>query len=495
MDKKLPFQADATTCLMDDRKRPAKASPVRRPFNKKKNKVPYITEDILGNHVARLTFDRGTYDQICLISTQVMNFAVGKKNNVPHITEDILGHHVARLTFDRGTYDQICLISPQVKNFAVGKNVYAPWNETIELPKITRQACCDNDSHRSITVTPFQFSPAGHHLVCQLHDYYYQHNRLCFGIMVLFQQDEKDQWYCPDISNVVIPFTWSLPNIDQVVWDFAISEGDEPDLIVAYGRGEVWITTLRKTSSETVAGGRRLLNAEAMGQKVPKGGFISGTEIFTTRFSSNDTLITVSVGGTLGKLDKSDNYSVVQNLISLPPRKVSVSRESGMVAVLGEDAIMEIWDINTGELHDEIKIGCFGPELHIFDIAITPNGECVLVLLSNEKDRRRSRIGNFLWVYNRITDKTYHTHVWKPWDYLDKLFCDNKYAWVPSKGATGMYMVENCLHVDTYIICSTSTFCQTRDKILVAFIHLLNGKLRILRYTRVRNRYIGDREV
>ena len=93
---------------------------------------------------------------------------------------------------------------------------------------------------------------------------------------MLFQQDEKDQWYCPDISNVVIPFTWSLPNIDQVVWDFAISEGDEPDLIVAYGCGEVRITTLRKKSSETVAGGRRLLNAEAMGPKVTKGGFISG---------------------------------------------------------------------------------------------------------------------------------------------------------------------------------------------------------------------------
>jgi hypothetical protein len=95
MDKKLPFQADATTCLPDDRKRPAKESPVRQPFNKRKNKVPYITEDILGNHVARLTYDRFTYDQICLIS-------------------------------------------PQVMDCAMGGDVYAPWNKVKELPNVTR---------------------------------------------------------------------------------------------------------------------------------------------------------------------------------------------------------------------------------------------------------------------------------------------------------------------------------------------------------------------
>ena len=205
MDAKLPFKEDVQTEPTNDRKRPAESNHCQPPSGEKKIRIPLIPEDILGGHVARLALDRDTYEQICLIS-------------------------------------------PEVKQWATGNNVFAPWNELTELPTVTRpniRRYADRP-HRSIVAIPHQFSPAGHHLVCRLQDLEYHHNKDCYGIMVVCQQDPKDEWYCPDVTDLLPPFTWSIIQDERLVMDYAISEGDQPDFIVAYNCGQIWISTLKK---------------------------------------------------------------------------------------------------------------------------------------------------------------------------------------------------------------------------------------------------------
>jgi hypothetical protein len=443
MDKKLPFQAYATTCLPDDRKGPAKDSPDRQPFNKKKNKVPHITEDILGNHVARLTFDRGTYVQICLIS-------------------------------------------PQVLDFAMGGDGYAPWNEFTELPNVTRpniQRYAD-PQHQRIMAKPLQFSPAGHHLVCRLQDVGYRHNKDCFGLMVICQEDDNDQWYCPEITNLLPPFTWSIIQDERLVMDYAISEGNEPDMVVGYNCGEIWITTLKKTSAATIAGGRRLLDMDLVEGPVTNMGFACHGTL----------LVTATLTGCIRVLDKCDSYKVTRTLQTLRPAVVSVSTENNLIAVCDERGSIQIWDVVTGTMGYETEIVDFGLVEGIFDMAMSPNGQYVVVMLPNPNPNPYRR-GNYLWFYHLPSGNTYFSGVFRPWDYLDKLFCDNTFVRVPTTGAIGRYTLKwGALQeqsYECYMIYTESMYCVTPDDVLVAFIAIHNDKLRIVRYTRARNRYMG----
>ena len=74
---------------------------------------------------------------------------------------------------------------------------------------------------------------------------------------------------------------------------------------------------------------------------------------------------------------------------------------------------------------------------------------------------------------------------------MDTLHCDNIYAYIPCENAMGRYELEGGQLVESYVVVAVTTFCLTRDEVLVAFISRQNDKLRILRYSRARNRYQG----
>ena len=201
-------------------------------------------------------------------------------------------------------------------------------------------------------------------------------------------------------------------------------------------------------------------------------------------------LVTVTLTGCLRVLDKCSGYTVSKTLQTMSPAVVSVSTENSLVAICDDGGKIQIWDIVTGALVYETDIVMFGVVTDLFDIAISPNGQNVVVMLPNLHPSRFKR-GNFLWLYHLPSDKTYFTGVFRPWDYLDKLFCDNRHVRVPTTGAMGTYMLPDGENYESYMICTRSPFSVTQDDVLVAFISLKDDKLRIMRYTRARNRFEG----
>ncbi len=321
----------------------------------------------------------------------------------------------------------------QVMDCAMGGDVYAPWNKVKELPNVTRpniQRDAD-PRQRRIMVIPNQFSPEGHHLVCRLQDVNYHRNKDCFGLMVVCQEDGNDQWYCPEITNLLPPFTWSIIQDDRRVMDYAISAGNEPDLVVSYNCGEIWITTLKKSSAETIAGGRRLLDMDLVEGPVTNMGFACHGTL----------LVTATHTGYIRVLDKRDSYKVTWTLQTLRPAVVSVSTENNLIAVCNERGYIEIWDVVTGTLGYETEIVDFGLVEGIFDMAMSPNGQYVVVMLPNPNPNPYKK-GNFLWFYHLPSGNTYFTGVCRPWDYLDKLFFDNKFVRVPIIGVIGGYRLK-----------------------------------------------------
>jgi hypothetical protein len=123
-----------------------------------------------------------------------------KKMMIPHSNKDILGKHVARLTVDRETYDQICSISPTVKEWALGGNFCAPWHGFPVLPTMTHPHITQYPNHREpfriMIPQPSRFSRSGHHLISELCGDEssiagVQEERGCYGLMVFCQEDDK----------------------------------------------------------------------------------------------------------------------------------------------------------------------------------------------------------------------------------------------------------------------------------------------------------------
>ncbi len=240
----------------------------------------------------------------------------------------------------------------------------------------------------------------------------------------------------------------------------------------------------KKTSAETIAGGRRLLDMDLVEGPVTNMGFACHGTL----------LVTATLTGYIRVLDKRDSYKVTRTLQTLRPAVVSVSTENNLIAVCNERGYIQIWDVVTGNLGYETEIVDFGLVEGIFDMAMSPNGQYVVVMLPNTNSHYYKK-GNYLWFYHVPSGNTTFSGVFRPWDYLDKLFCDNTFVRVPTTGAMGTYrmkwgdMLEQSY--ESYMIPTYSTFCVTPDDVLVAFIAIRNDKLRITRYTRARDRYMG----
>jgi hypothetical protein len=88
------------------------------------------------------------------------------------------------------------------------------------------------------------------------------------------------------------------------------------------------------------------------------------------------------------------------------------------------------------------------------DMAISPNGNYVVVMLSN-KTLSKSRQGNYLWYYHAPSCNTYFTMVQRPYEHVNNVHCNDTHAWITSTGSNeGLYKLDDGERENSYMILS-----------------------------------------